>query len=362
MKKEIDIIQCGEICNVSKDSNIQSMIRIYCAENSIEISNKVDEDIYFDDAYKAFLFEINKIPLLTDEEQIELLYRAKNGDKVARDKLVNGNLRFVVKMVNNYINRGIPPIDLVQEGSLGLIEAIDAFDLSRDIKFLTYAAYHIKRRITRSIYNNSRNIRLPWQVHTSLNQYRSAVNELIDELKRNPTMEEIADRMNIPVNKVKELILLQDDTVSINQLVTENVELGDLISDKVTSTEETAISNSLIDDIQEILESGMFDDREKQVIRLRFGFEDGRPWKLREIGEKFGITRERVNKIESRALKRLKYSLSSRNLVDYSDNPDKNIEDIKHLNKGRNFRDKSVINTIYENFAGYTKEQVNSVI
>ena len=367
VKSKIDFIQCGKLGSVFKNLNVQLIIKLYCIINGIEINDYIDETMYFDDSYKAFLAEIKKIPILTNEEEKELLYEAKKGNKKARDKLVNSNLRFVVKVVNNFVGRGVPPIDLVQEGSIGLIDAVKSFDMSKDTKFLTYAYYHVKSKITKSIYDNGRNIRLPGHIHASLNKYNNAVNELADNLKRNPNIEEVANYMNISIEKVQKLMLLQDDTVSINTLISENIELGDLVADK-KSLEDDFMFNSLIDDVNNVLESGMLDDREKQIIRLRFGFEDGRLWTLKEIGDRFGITGERVKQIETNVLKRLKYSLSSRSLIGYSIDPDRNIKNIKsvHVSKRtkqlQNHKEDSIDNTIYENFKDYTKDQINSVI
>lgn len=366
VKQKIDIIQSNGVSILSSNINIQTIVRSYCIKHDIETNDIDEKELYFDDAYESFLHQIKQIPVLTAEEQKDLLVKAKAGNKYARDKLVNSNMMFVVKMANSFYNRGVPLIDLAQEGSIGLIDAIESFDMSKNNNFLTYACYHVRKTMLRSISESGRNIKIPLHMQTNLNKYKTAVNSLMESLERTPTIEEVANYMDMSVDKIKKIMVLLDDTVSINALISENTELEDFISDRAPSVEEEYISGTLIDTVREVINGNMFDDREKQVLKLRFGFEDGRTWRLKEIGEKLGISRERVRQIESKSLKRLRYSLSSRNLVDYSSDPDKVIKEIKtgvsSKKNNEDLKETSDVNTIYENFNGYTRNQINSVI
>ena len=284
----------------------------------IDVDATVPKSLPTDDAVRMYLKEIGKVPLLTGAEERELAIRMEQGDEEAKKKLCESNLRLVVSIAKRYLNRGLSFLDLIQEGNLGLIKAVDKFDYTKGYKFSTYATWWIRQAITRSIADQARTIRIPVHMVETINKLIRISRQLLQELGREPTSEEIAKEMGITVEKVREIKKITQDPVSLEPPIGEDEDshLGDFIpDDDVPAPVEAAAYSMLKEQLMEVLDT--LSDREKKVLMLRFGLEDGRPRTLEEVGKEFNVTRERIRQIEAKALRKLRHPSRSKKLRDY---------------------------------------------
>jgi RNA polymerase primary sigma factor len=271
-----------------------------------------------DDTVRMYLREIGKFPLLTSEEEIVLAKRVKVGEIRAKHKLVNSNLRLVVSIAKKYTGRGMLFLDLVQEGNLGLIRAVEKFDYRKGYKFSTYATWWIRQAITRAIADQARTIRIPVHMVETINRLRKTSRILLQQLGRKPTEKEIAKRARISVDKVREIIKVSQVPLSLEMPVgdEESSHLGDFVEDaSVQAPDDVVLQGLLRDDLEDVM--GSLTDREKTVLKLRFGMEDGHPRTLEEVGRVFNVTRERIRQIEAKALRKLKHPTRARKLREY---------------------------------------------
>lgn len=267
-----------------------------------------------------YLKEIGKIPLLSTEEEIELAKKIQMGDEDAKQRLAEANLRLVVSIAKRYVGRGMQFLDLIQEGNLGLIKAVEKFDYTKGYKFSTYATWWIRQAITRAIADQARTIRIPVHMVETINRLIRTSRQLLQELGREPQPEEIAKRMDLPVERVREIMKISQDPVSLETPIGEEEDshLGDFIQDNhVTVPADAATSVLLHEQLLEVLDT--LTEREQKVLKLRFGLEDGRPRTLEEVGKQFHVTRERIRQIEAKALRKLRHPSRSRKLKDYLD-------------------------------------------
>ena len=270
-------------------------------------SSLSSEGIAIDDPVKIYLKEIGRVPLLTAEEEIELATRMAQGDKYARKRLSEANLRLVVSIAKRYVGRGMQFLDLIQEGNLGLIKAVEKFDYTKGYKFSTYATWWIRQAITRSIADQARTIRIPVHMVETITKVKKVSSQLLHENGHEPTPQEIADRLGITVDRVREILRISQDPVSLETPIGEEEDshLGDFIPDEDAPAPAEAASRTLLkEQLSEIL--GTLTPREEKVLRLRFGLEDGRPRTLEEVGKEFDVTRERIRQIEAKALRKLR--------------------------------------------------------
>ncbi|MGM9533583.1 sigma-70 family RNA polymerase sigma factor [Intestinibacter sp.] len=271
-----------------------------------------------DDSVKMYLKEIGNIPLLTKEEELELAKKVSEGDELAKQKLVESNLRLVVSVARKYLRKGMPMLDLIQEGTLGLIKAAEKFDYTKGFKFSTYATWWIRQGITRAIADQARTIRVPVHMVEKINKLSSVSAALAAELGRDPKPEEIADKMDMSVDKVVEVISVSQKPTSIESTVgkEDDTELEEVLPDKnALSPEEIVTASLLKDQIEEIL--GTLTEKEKGVLELRFGLNGGEAHTLEEVGKAFNVTRERARQIENKALRKLSHPSRANKLIDY---------------------------------------------
>jgi RNA polymerase primary sigma factor len=271
-----------------------------------------------DDTVRMYLREIGKFPLLTSEEEVVLAKRVKVGEIRAKHKLVNSNLRLVVSIAKKYTGRGMLFLDLVQEGNLGLIRAVEKFDYRKGYKFSTYATWWIRQAITRAIADQARTIRIPVHMVETINRLRKTSRILLQRLGRKPTEKEIAQKARISVDKVREIIKVSQVPLSLEMPVgdEESSRLGDFVEDaSVQAPDDVVLQGLLRDDLEDVM--GSLTDREKTVLKLRFGMEDGHPRTLEEVGRVFNVTRERIRQIEAKALRKLKHPTRARKLREY---------------------------------------------
>ena len=292
-------------------------------EEDIEM-DKLDlslpKGISIDDPVRMYLKEIGKIPLLKPHEEVELAKRMMEGDEIAKQRLVEANLRLVVSIAKRYVGRGMLFLDLIQEGNLGLIKAVEKFDYERGFKFSTYATWWIRQAITRAIADQARTIRIPVHMVETINKLIRVSRQLLQELGRDPKPEEIAKEMDMSEEKVREIMKIAQDPVSLETPIGEEEDshLGDFIPDEDALAPAEAAAYSLLkDQIEEVLES--LNEREQKVLKLRFGLEDGRARTLEEVGKEFDVTRERIRQIEAKALRKLRHPSRSKKLRDYLD-------------------------------------------
>ena len=278
------------------------------------------EGIAIDDPVKIYLKEIGRVPLLTAEEEIELAQRMTTGDSYAKKRLSEANLRLVVSIAKKYVGRGMQFLDLIQEGNLGLIKAVEKFDYRKGYKFSTYATWWIRQAITRAIADQARTIRIPVHMVETINKLIRVSRQLLQELGREPTPEEIAEQMNMPPERVREILKISQEPVSLETPIGEEEDshLGDFIQDdNVPVPSDAAAFTLLKEQLVEVL--GTLTEREQKVLRLRFGLDDGRARTLEEVGKEFNVTRERIRQIEAKALRKLRHPSRSRKLKDYLD-------------------------------------------
>ena len=286
----------------------------------IEIDLSVPEGISIDDPVRMYLKEIGRVPLLTAEEEVALAKRMEQGDEEAQKRLAEANLRLVVSIAKRYVGRGMLFLDLIQEGNLGLIKAVEKFDYNKGYKFSTYATWWIRQAITRAIADQARTIRIPVHMVETINKLIRVSRQLLQQLGRDPTPEEIAREMDISVERVREIMKIAQEPVSLETPIGEEEDshLGDFIEDQDAPAPADAASFMLLkEQLEEVLDT--LTPREEKVLRLRFGLDDGRARTLEEVGQNFGVTRERIRQIEAKALRKLRHPSRSRKLKDFLD-------------------------------------------
>ena len=305
-----------DVLRITDDDDIPDEELLLSDEDEVDMENldlSIPDGISIEDPVRMYLKEIGKVPLLSAEEEIELAKRMENGDQEAKKRLAEANLRLVVSIAKRYVGRGMLFLDLIQEGNLGLIKAVEKFDYRKGYKFSTYATWWIRQAITRAIADQARTIRIP--VHMV-----ETINKLIRELGREPTPEEISEEMGMPVDRVREILKISQEPVSLETPIGEEEDshLGDFIQDDNVPVPAEAASFTLLrEQLVEVL--GTLTEREQKVLRLRFGLDDGRARTLEEVGKEFNVTRERIRQIEAKALRKLRHPSRSRKLKDYLD-------------------------------------------
>ncbi|AZO95030.1 RNA polymerase sigma factor RpoD [Halocella sp. SP3-1] len=287
-------------------------------EEHLDIS--IPDGVGIDDPVRMYLKEIGKVPLLTAEEEVKLAKGMEAGDEACKRKLIEANLRLVVSIAKKYVGRGMLFLDLIQEGNMGLIKAVEKFDYRKGYKFSTYATWWIRQAITRSIADQARTIRIPVHMVETINKLIRVSRQLLQEIGREPTPEEIGEEMDMSAEKVREIMKIAQEPVSLETPIGEEEDshLGDFIEDEDAPAPASAASFILLkEQLDDVLDT--LTDREKRVLELRFGIEDGRPRTLEEVGKEFGVTRERIRQIEAKALRKLRHPSRSKKLKDYLD-------------------------------------------
>lgn len=300
------------------DPEVEAVIAENPEAKEIDLEATISKNIAVDDPVRMYLKEIGKVPLLTAQEEIDLARRMEQGDEYAKQKLCEANLRLVVSIAKKYVGRGMLFLDLIQEGNLGLIKAVDKFDWTKGYKFSTYATWWIRQAITRSIADQARTIRIPVHMVETINKLIRVSRQLLQEEGREPSPDEIAEEMGISVEKVREILKIAQEPVSLETPIGEEEDshLGDFIPDEdAPAPAEAAAFSMLKEQLVDVL--GTLTDREQKVLKLRFGLEDGRARTLEEVGKKFDVTRERIRQIEAKALRKLRHPTRSKKLKDY---------------------------------------------
>ncbi len=280
----------------------------------------LENNVNIEDHVRMYLKEIGKVPLLSSDEEVELAIRMEQGDQEAKTKLAEANLRLVVSIAKRYVGRGMQLLDLIQEGNLGLMKAVEKFDYKKGYKFSTYATWWIRQAITRAIADQARTIRIPVHMVETINKLLRVSRQLLQELGREPTNEEIAEKMDIPVARVREIIKISQEPISLETPIGEEEDshLGDFIKDEQAASPADAAANVILkEQLSEVLAT--LTPREQEVLKLRFGLEDGRTRTLEEVGKEFNVTRERIRQIEAKALRKLRHPSRSRKLKDFID-------------------------------------------
>jgi len=288
------------------------------AEDYANIDMSVPEGVSLEDPVRMYLKEIGKVPLLSAEEEMELAKRIEEGDEAAKKRLSEANLRLVVSIAKRYVGRGMQFLDLIQEGNLGLMKAVEKFDFRKGYKFSTYATWWIRQAITRAIADQARTIRIPVHMVETINKLIRVQRQLLQEYGREPIPEEIAKEMGVPVERVREIMKISQEPVSLETPIGEEEDshLGDFVEDDHVPTPPEAAAYTLLgEQLKEVLDT--LTDREQKVLRLRFGLDDGRARTLEEVGKEFKVTRERIRQIEAKALRKLRHPSRSRKLKDY---------------------------------------------
>ena len=314
----IDVLRIT--ADTDDDVDIDNMI---AEEEEVDMENidlSVPEGVSIEDPVRMYLKEIGKVPLLSAEREIELAKRMEEGDEDAKKELAEANLRLVVSIAKRYVGRGMLFLDLIQEGNLGLIKAVEKFDYHKGYKFSTYATWWIRQAITRAIADQARTIRIPVHMVETINKLIRVSRQLLQELGREPLPEEIAKELDMPVERVREILKISQELVSLETPIGEEEDshLGDFIQDdNVPVPAEAAAQTLLKEQLDEVLDT--LTEREQKVLRLRFGMNDGRARTLEEVGKEFDVTRERIRQIEAKALRKLRHPSRSRKLRDYLD-------------------------------------------
>ena len=278
------------------------------------------DGVAIDDPVKVYLKEIGRVPLLTPDEEVDLAVRISNGDEAAKKRLSEANLRLVVSIAKRYLGRGMQFLDLIQEGNLGLIKAVEKFDYTKGFKFSTYATWWIRQAITRAIADQARTIRIPVHMVETINKVKKVSSQLLHANGREPSAEEVAEELDMPVDKVREIMRVAQEPVSLETPIGEEEDshLGDFIPDDDAPAPADAASHTLLKEtLSSVLDS--LTPREEKVLRLRFGLEDGRSRTLEEVGKEFNVTRERIRQIEAKALRKLRHPSRSKKLKDFLD-------------------------------------------
>lgn len=387
--KNKDMIVSGDIEKLTDNNTLILLLEAYCLINNIEIKQSEENNIYYDDnlkltdSVKIYLREIGEYPLLSIEQQRDLALKILDGDNKARELFINSNLRLVVNVAKRYIGNGLTFLDLIQEGNLGLITAVDKYDVKKGFNFSTYAIWWIRQAITKAIEYKGRTIRIAAHVYEKVQLYKKVFRNLELKLNREPTINEIADEMELSVSEVSDLQQLQIDVVSINAIIEDEkrTELEDFIVSTDESPEDIATKENMKQDINNLLISCNLKPRERDILILRYGLDGKEPMTLVEIGKIYNLTRERVRQIESNALKKIRKSNFVKRLVDYTESPTKsllNIEMYRQIYKEdgnsnraflRRFGDKiedyevvGKLPSIYQLFGGYSKEQIDVML
>lgn len=313
-----------DVLRISPDTDDADDVEILLTDEDEVDMEKIDlsvpDGISIEDPVRMYLKEIGKVPLLSAEEEIELAKRMAEGDEDAKKRLAEANLRLVVSIAKRYVGRGMLFLDLIQEGNLGLIKAVEKFDYQKGFKFSTYATWWIRQAITRAIADQARTIRIPVHMVETINKLIRVSRQLLQELGREPLPEEIAEELDMPVERVREILKISQEPVSLETPIGEEEDshLGDFIQDdNVPVPAEAAAATLLKEQLGEVLDT--LTDREQKVLRLRFGMNDGRARTLEEVGKEFHVTRERIRQIEAKALRKLRHPSRSRKLRDYLD-------------------------------------------
>ncbi len=312
-----------DVLRITEDDDIPDEEILLAEEEEVDVENldlTIPDGISIEDPVRMYLKEIGKVPLLSAEEEIELAKKMEVGDEDAKKRLAEANLRLVVSIAKRYVGRGMLFLDLIQEGNLGLIKAVEKFDYRKGYKFSTYATWWIRQAITRAIADQARTIRIPVHMVETINKLIRVSRQLLQELGREPTPEEIAEEMNMPVDRVREILKISQEPVSLETPIGEEEDshLGDFIQDdNVPVPADAAAFTLLKEQLVEVL--GTLTEREQKVLRLRFGLDDGRARTLEEVGKEFSVTRERIRQIEAKALRKLRHPSRSRKLKDYLD-------------------------------------------
>ena len=321
----IDVLRIsGDTDDVDMDMDMDmNLDDILADEEEVDMENidlSVPEGVSIEDPVRMYLKEIGKVPLLSAEREIELARRMEEGDEDAKKELAEANLRLVVSIAKRYVGRGMLFLDLIQEGNLGLIKAVEKFDYHKGYKFSTYATWWIRQAITRAIADQARTIRIPVHMVETINKLIRVSRQLLQELGREPLPEEIAKELDMPVDRVREILKISQEPVSLETPIGEEEDshLGDFIQDdNVPVPAEAAAQTLLKEQLDEVLDT--LTEREQKVLRLRFGMNDGRARTLEEVGKEFDVTRERIRQIEAKALRKLRHPSRSRKLRDYLD-------------------------------------------
>ena len=312
-----------DVLRITDDDDPDDEAIILSEEDEVDVENidlSVPDGISIEDPVRMYLKEIGKVPLLSADEEIELAKRMELGDQEAKKRLAEANLRLVVSSAKRYVGRGMLFLDLIQEGNLGLIKAVEKFDYRKGYKFSTYATWWIRQAITRAIADQARTIRIPVHMVETINKLIRVSRQLLQELGREPSPEEIAEEMNMPADRVREILKISQEPVSMETPIGEEEDshLGDFIEDdNVPAPADAAAFTLLKEQLVEVL--GTLTEREQKVLRLRFGLDDGRARTLEEVGREFNVTRERIRQIEAKALRKLRHPSRSRKLKDYLD-------------------------------------------
>ncbi len=334
-KKKKNVLETSEVADMFQDLNIpaEMMEKVYdyLEKNNIDVIGSMEEipeeedldlslpeGISIDDPVRMYLKEIGKVPLLSADEEIELAKKMEKGDEAAKQRLAEANLRLVVSIAKRYVGRGMLFLDLIQEGNMGLIKAVEKFDYRKGYKFSTYATWWIRQAITRAIADQARTIRIPVHMVETINKLIRVSRQLLQDLGRDPTPEEIAEELDMPVGKVREILKVVQEPVSLETPIGEEEDshLGDFIPDTEMMIPADAAAFTLLkEQLLEVL--GTLTDREQKVLRLRFGLDDGRARTLEEVGKEFQVTRERIRQIEAKALRKLRHPSRSKKLRDY---------------------------------------------
>ena len=399
VKNNLEILQKYDIDSKFSDDISKNFIELYCLKNNIEI--KKDDDIqeedytefitditntvYTDDSVKMYLQEIHK-PILTKEQEKSLALRIRNGDEKAKELFIERNLRLVIKVARKYTGHGISFLDLIQEGNLGLIKAVDKFDVTKGYKFSTYATCWIRQSIQRSLGDKSRNIRLPVHLYEKVKKYELLKKELSLKFNREPTFEELSKKMRVSIDTIYKYERLEHDTISLNMIVgDEDSELEDFISLSTESIDNQFIEKNLKDVIENLLKNSHLTTKEIDILRLRFGLGTNDPKTLEETGKIYGVSRERIRQIQEKALKKIRRSYNVKELAIYMDNPKeakKNIDryrlkyqqhslqkiklkDRKESELKMEMQEKTKRKSkdnLYEYFSDYSKTEVSKVI
>ena len=320
-EKILDCLEANniDVLRISDDEDDEEILLDDEEEIEVEkIDLSVPDGVSIEDPVRMYLKEIGKVPLLSAEEEIELAKRMELGDQEAKKRLAEANLRLVVSIAKRYVGRGMLFLDLIQEGNLGLIKAVEKFDYRKGYKFSTYATWWIRQAITRAIADQARTIRIPVHMVETINKLIRVSRQLLQELGREPSPEEIAAEMNMPVDRVREILKISQEPVSLETPIGEEEDshLGDFIQDdNVPVPADAAAFTLLKEQLQEVL--GTLTEREQKVLTLRFGLDDGRARTLEEVGKEFNVTRERIRQIEAKALRKPRHPSRSRKLKDY---------------------------------------------
>ena len=310
-----------DVLRITDDDDVDDEEIILTDEDEVDVENidlSVPEGVSIEDPVRMYLKEIGKVPLLSAEEEIELAQRMEEGDQEAKKRLAEANLRLVVSIAKRYVGRGMLFLDLIQEGNLGLIKAVEKFDYRKGYKFSTYATWWIRQSITRAIADQARTIRIPVHMVETINKVIRVSRQLLQELGHDPSPEEIAAEMDMPVDKVREILKIAQEPVSLETPIGEEEDshLGDFIPDEGASEPSEAASFTLLQEqLVDVLST--LTPREEKVLKLRFGIEDGRPRTLEEVGKEFNVTRERIRQIEAKALRKLRHPSRSKKLKDF---------------------------------------------